>query len=235
MGSASGSASGSTGGSGSGAARGSGAAGGGSGSRAAGSGAAQGGSASTARGSALEPVEWTAETGEEAFAPPTNHEDCVRHLSEVLLRGCPDQGTGKHGKSPSQMFCENFEAFGLPAMKRENEDKKIWEEYAAQAGYMCQTCMDRRNLVVRPPFESMAVLRYTDRVQHVPDNKGDALRVVFSASQRDCLIAIRMVGPWSPFVPWNKKKQSALVLTFQSSALFFCLGSTFGVGWSKSK
>ena len=49
--------------------------------------------------------------------------------------------------------------------------------------------MDRRNLVVRPPFESMAVLRYTARVQHVPDNKGDALRVVFSASQRDRLVA----------------------------------------------
>jgi len=151
----------------------------------AGLGGAHGGSA------ALDRVEWSAETGDETFAVPSTHEDLVRHFSALLLRGCPEteQGSGKHQKSASQTFCENVEAFGLPAMKEENEDKKTFEEYAAQAGYMCQTCMDRRHLVVRPPFESMALLRWTSRVTCVPDNAGQAFRVVFTAIQRDRLVA----------------------------------------------
>ena len=135
-------------------------------------------------------LQWEHASGASSFAVPTTHEDRVMHLSTVLSGGVTDLEHTSSKNSASLHFCNNVEAYGMVAMKQENEEKQIWEEYPAQAGYLCQNCMDKRHHVIRPPFESAVLLQWTDRVTFVPDNKPTPhFRLVFNAAQRDKLVS----------------------------------------------
>jgi len=163
-------------------------------------------------GGDLQGLEWAEQTGAATFAVPRDHTDLMRHLQEVLLRGAPEGAMAEDGRSTT---CSSFtvlsaaDKWGMPRMKKDNNSRRVWEEYATYSNYLCPKCTEGRDVVVRPPFEGMALLRPTDRVSFVPDNRPTAMRLVFTAIQRDKLIACgyELVVDIVPHLPSDRLSQ----------------------------
>ena len=143
-------------------------------------------------GGELERLQWASPTGTDTFAVPKDHKDLMRHLRVVMLRGVPETALAVDDRtktSSSIGILSAIDNWGRPRMKEDNHRGRVWEEYATYRNYLCPACTEGRQLVVRPPFDGMALLRPTNRVSAVPDNRPTALRLVFTAVQRDKLIA----------------------------------------------
>jgi hypothetical protein len=143
-------------------------------------------------GGELQRLQWAAPTGTDTFAVPKDHKDLMRHLRVVMLRGVPETALAVDDRtktSSSIGILSAIDNWGRPRMKADNHRGRVWEEYATYRNYLCPACTEGRQLVVRPPFDGMALLRPTNRVSAVPDNRPTALRLVFTAVQRDKLIA----------------------------------------------
>ena len=140
----------------------------------------------------MQRLQWAAPTGTDTFAVPKDHKDLMRHLRVVMLRGVPETALAVDDRtktSSSIGILSAIDNWGRPRMKEDNHRGRVWEEYATYRNYLCPACTEGRQLVVRPPFDGMALLRPTNRVSAVPDNRPTALRLVFTAVQRDKLIA----------------------------------------------
>ncbi len=160
----------------------------------------------------MEGLEWAEQTGAGTFAVPQDHTGLMRHLQEVLLRGAPEGAMAEDGRcanSSSITVLSAADKWGMPRMKKDNNSRRVWEEYATYSNYLCPKCTEGRDVVVRPPFEGMALLRPTDRVSFVPDNRPTAMRLVFTATQRDKLIACgyELVVDIVPHLPSDRLSQ----------------------------
>ena len=91
----------------------------------------------------------------------------MAHLGNLLTAGTSVDVNSASKQNASRNFCDQVEKFGMGAIEQGNTETERWGEYPAQAGYMCPTCMDRKNLVIRPPFEHAVLLQWTDATSQI--------------------------------------------------------------------